>query len=542
MSSTENLLVATLLVPLIMLIASVPPRWRKRVSDLLALAPIPALMTALLAQDDTILTFPAPFSITLTIDQTSRILLGVIALLWIAAGVYASTYLRDKSESGRFASWWLLTLIGNLGVFITADIVSFYLAFALVSLSAYGLIAFDGSERARRAGFVYIALGILGEAALLLGFVRLALGSPDGSLLIRDVVASLPSSPWRDSTLAFLIFGCGLKIGLVPLHVWIPLAHSEAPMPVSVVLSGAVVKAGVIGLIRFLPFEAALPDWGNALAALGLFTALYGVGVGLTQTNPKSVLAYSTLSQMGVVAAAIGMGLAAGDVSAAAHASFYAAHHVLAKGALFFAVGVIVTAAPVPRTAVLIISAVLGLGLAGLPFTGGALAKAAVKPELGYGVAGVFATLSAIGTAMLMLHFLRCLAVPISNVRRKLSAGLVLPWLIVSAASVILPWMLFASVMGGDVTDQHSLYVVWESLWPVLVGAGLAFVLRDWLQNLPRLPIGDIAALFKKMIPAATRLSGTVEQIETRLRDWSVAVLSLLIVTVMLGVALMAGH
>jgi formate hydrogenlyase subunit 3/multisubunit Na+/H+ antiporter MnhD subunit len=169
MSSTENLLVATLLVPLIMLIASVPPRWRKRVSDLLALAPIPALMTALLAQDDTILTFPAPFSITLTIDQTSRILLGVVALLWIAAGVYASTYLRDKSESGRFASWWLLTLIGNLGVFITADIVSFYLAFALVSLSAYGLIAFDGSERARRAGFVYIALGILGEAALLLG-------------------------------------------------------------------------------------------------------------------------------------------------------------------------------------------------------------------------------------------------------------------------------------------------------------------------------------------------------------------------------------
>jgi formate hydrogenlyase subunit 3/multisubunit Na+/H+ antiporter MnhD subunit len=542
MSSTENLLVATLLVPLIMLIASVPPHWRRRVSDLLALAPIPALMTALLAQDNTILSFPAPFSITLTIDQTSRILLGVVALLWIAAGVYASTYLRDKSESGRFASWWLLTLIGNLGVFITADIVSFYLAFALVSLSAYGLIAFDGSERARRAGFVYIALGILGEAALLLGFVRLALGSPDGSLLIRDVVAALPDSPWRDSTLAFLIFGCGLKIGLVPLHVWIPLAHSEAPMPVSVVLSGAVVKAGVIGLIRFLPFEAALPDWGTALAALGLFTALYGVGVGLTQTNPKSVLAYSTLSQMGVVAAAIGMGLAAGDVSAAAHASFYAAHHVLAKGALFFAVGVIVTAAPVPRTAVLIISAILGLGLAGLPFTGGALAKAAVKPELGYGVAGVFATLSAIGTAMLMLHFLRCLTIPISNVGQKLSAGLVLPWLIVSAASVILPWMLFASVLGGGVTDQHSLYVVWESLWPVLVGAGLAFVLRDWLQNLPRLPIGDIAALFKKMIPAATRLSGTVEQIETRLRGWPVAVLSLLIVTVMLGVALMAGH
>jgi formate hydrogenlyase subunit 3/multisubunit Na+/H+ antiporter MnhD subunit len=285
-----------------------------------------------------------------------------------------------------------------------------------------------------------------------------------------------------------------------------------------------------------------LPEWGNALAALGLFTALYGVGIGLTQTNPKSVLAYSTMSQMGVVAAAIGMGLAAGDAGAAAHANFYAAHHVLAKGALFFAVGVIAAAAPAQRIAVLIISAILGLGLAGLPFTGGALAKAAVKPEPGYGVAGVFATLSAIGTAMLMMHFLRCLTVRISNVRQKPTVGLVLPWLAVSAASVALPWMLFASVTGTSLTDQHSLYVLWESLWPVLVGAGLAFVLRDWLQTLPRLPVGDIAILFKEMIPVATRLSVTAEQIETRLRDWPIAVLSLLAVTVLLGAALMAGR
>ena len=89
-------------------------------------------------------------------------------------------------------------------------------------------------------------------------------------------------------------------MGLVPLHVWLPLAHPAAPMPASAVLSGAIIKAGVIGLIRFLPFDGALPDWGAVLTAVGLLTAFYGVAVGITQANPKTVLAYSSVSQMGL--------------------------------------------------------------------------------------------------------------------------------------------------------------------------------------------------------------------------------------------------
>ncbi|VFU07679.1 membrane protein of unknown function [Methylocella tundrae] len=99
-------------------------------------------------------------------------------------------------------------------------------------------------------------------------------------------------------------------------------------------------KAGVIGMIRFLPLGAALPGWGETLAAIGLFSAFYGVAIGVTQQNPKTVLAYSSISQMGVIAAVLGMGLAAGDRSAALDAAFYGAHHVIVKGALFLAVGV----------------------------------------------------------------------------------------------------------------------------------------------------------------------------------------------------------
>ena len=132
-----------------------------------------------------------------------------------------------------------------------------------------------------------------------MAFVLLATQIPGDSLLIRDAATALPTSPQRDLILALLIAGLGMKAGLVPFHFWMPLAYSAAPTPASAVLSGAVVKASILGMIRFLPLETALPDWGTALAAAGLFAALYGVVIGITQRDPKVVLAYSSVSQMG---------------------------------------------------------------------------------------------------------------------------------------------------------------------------------------------------------------------------------------------------
>src|SRR5271169_665226 len=145
-----------------------------------------------------------------------------------------------------------------------------------------------------------------------MAFVFMAAATPGSSLLIRDAVAALPTSPWLHAALALLILGFGLKIGLAPLHVWMPLTYTAAPIPAAAVLSGAAVKAGVI-FIRFMPFENASPGWGVAFAAAGFFSAFYGVAIGITQSNPKTVLAYSSVSQMGLLAAVIGMGLGAGD-------------------------------------------------------------------------------------------------------------------------------------------------------------------------------------------------------------------------------------
>jgi len=540
MAVAETLLAATLAAPLAMLVGCLSRRFRDRVPSLLALAPIPALAAALLAPAGATLVLPEPpFRMTLALDIPGAMLLGVAALLWIVAGAYAAAHLRGDPNAGRFAEWWLLTLTGNLGVFIAADLVSFYLTFSVVSLAAYGLIVHDGTPGSRRAGMIYVALAVLGEAFLLMAFVFTAAATPDSSLLIRDAVAALPASPWREAAVALLILGFGLKIGVVPLHVWMPLAYTAAPIPAAAVLSGAAVKAGVIGLIRFLPLGVAMPEWGEGLAAAGIFSAFYGVLVGITQENPKTILAYSSISQMGLLAAALGMGLAAGNTGAILGVSFSAAHHVLVKGGLFLALGVAATAGA-RLWPVLIPAAVLALGLGGLPFTGGALAKLAMKPQLGEGLVGTFAAVSAAGSTLLMLHFLRRLvqASPRHSGAAP-PAGYTWPWLIIAFAAVMVPWALYPTAESGTLAQAVAPGTLWTALWPVLIGALLAVGLWQWGQRLPNVPEGDVVVVGEAAMRATASWGEAIERADGYLRQWPVASLLLLTLVVILGAVML---
>ena len=535
------LLGTTLAVPLAMLVACLSGRFRERVPLLLALAPVPALAAALLAPAGATLVLPEPpFRMRLALDVPGAMLLGVAAFLWIVAGRYASAYLRGDPNAGRFAEWWLLTLTGNLGVFIAADLVTFYLTYSVVSLAAYGLIVHDGTPGSRRAGITYVALAVLGEAFLLMAFVFMAAATPDGILSIRDAVAALPASPWRETALALLILGFGLKIGLVPLHVWMPLAYTAAPIPGAAVLSGAAVKAGVIGFIRFLPLGVAMPQWGETLAAAGIFSAFYGVLVGITQENPKTVLAYSSVSQMGLLAAALGMGLATGDASAALGVGFSATHHILVKGGLFLAIGVAATAGP-RLWPVLIPAAVLALGFGGLPLTGGALAKLAVKAQLGEGIVGTLATLSAAGSTLLMLHFLRRLIQTAPQGSEAVPrGGFGWPWLIMAFAAVAVPWGLYSTAGGGPVLEAFALATLWAALWPVLIGIVLAAGPWRWGHRLPLVPEGDVVVVGEAAMRATVLWGGAIERVDGYLRQWPVASLSLLTVVIILGAAMLA--
>jgi multicomponent Na+:H+ antiporter subunit A len=537
----QILLVGTVATPVGMLLACLSRSVRERMLDWIVLAPVPGLFAAIMAAGHpSLMLDESRLRMTVALDAPGRMLLGVAALLWIASGAYAAQYLKRDGHGPRFAMVWLLTLAGSLGVFIAGDLLSFYLSFALVSLAAYGLVAHDGSPGARRAGTIYFALAMFGEILLLLAFALMAAASPGQSLAIRDVVAALPDSPWRAMTFGLLIAGFGLKAGLLPLHVWLPIAHPAAPMPASAVLSGAIIKAGVIGLIRFLPFGSALPDWGAALTGLGLLTAFYGVAIGITQINPKTVLAYSSVSQMGVVAAVLGMALADGDGSAVLGAAFYAAHHVLAKGALFLAVGVVAAGGKSRLWRTVAPAAVLAWGFGGLPLTGGFLAKLAVKTTLGYGLAGQLAMVSAIGSTLLMTHFLRRLtgsARPDNDASPP--AGLVLPWLIMAAAAVAVPWGLFRAAGAGEIAQALAPAALWSALWPVLIGFALGLV--PWERILPRVPEGDLIVLEERAALNALTWGGPLERVESLFRHWPSAGISFLVVVLLLGWALIGS-
>ena len=535
------LLLATLTVPVVLLLAGLSGRASYWIPKLLAAAPVPGLAAALLAPTGTMLVLPEPpFRMILVIDRPGAMLLGTAALLWIIAGAYASAHLRGDPNARRFAEWWLLTLTGSLGVFIAADLVSFYLTYSMVSLAAWGLIVHDRTT-ASRAGMVYLALAVLGEAFLLMAFVYLAAATTNGSLLIRDAVAALPTSPWRSAALTLLVLGFGLKIALVPGHVWMPLAYTAAPAPAAAALSGAAVKAGIIGFIRFLPLGAPLPQWGEALAALGLLSAFYGVLVGITQKDPKTVLAYSSISQMGLLAAALGMGLATGDAAVGLVIGFAAASHVLAKGGLFLAIGV----AEIAGAAIWLVlapAAVLALGLGGLPFTGGALAKLALKVPLGAGVVGALATISSIGSTLLMLHFLCRLvqSAPAASGRKAISFSS--PWLICAVAAVTVPWALFPVAGSGTLLQALAPEELWSSLWPVLIGGVMALGLSRWEDRLPHIPPGDIVVAGEPAVRAALRWEKRIEEADAYLHRWPVASLLLMSLVVILAAAMMTGR
>jgi multicomponent Na+:H+ antiporter subunit A len=537
--SRQVLLVAAVATPAAMLLICLSAKARMSMTRWLWAAAVPALAAALFsAWNSPVKLSGAPYHMTLMLDGPGFMLLIASSLLWIAAGFYAPAFF-STGVGGSFPVCWLFTLVGSIGIFLAADLASFLLFYALVSLPAYGFVTYDGTPAARRAGGIYMGFALLGENLLLLGFVLLAVNASEGSLLIRDVVAALPSAPWRNLILSLLIAGFGMKIALLPMHFWMPLSYTASPIPAAAVLSGAAVKAGVIGLIRFLPFGTALPSWGELLTLLGLCGAFYGVLVGITQSNPKSILAYSSVSQMGFLAAVLGMGLAAGDTEAAPVAAYYAAHHVLVKGALFLAVGVAAMIGAPRLGIVLVPGAVIALGLAGLPLTGGALAKLAAKVPFGYGVPGLGATLSAAGTAFLMLHFLQSVAATAKQ--RDTKGSLAVPvtmWLATALLCLLVPWAGYPMAGLGSFFDALAPAVIWKTFWPVLVGAGLFIWLRHSLPRLQGIPNGDIAAFGDSVGRAAATCGALIAKLDSILRLWTVACLLLLLLVVLLTVTM----
>lgn len=377
------LIAASMLLPLLYPLLAARPGWRGALRLALPLLPLPALVLALLSAAPWTLELPwLMLGSTWMLDELRRGFLLLTTLLWSAAGLYAVGYLGAQ-HLRRFCVFWGLALAGSLGLVLAGDMVSFYTFFSLMTFASYGLVVHDGGARTRFAGRVYLVMALFGEMALLAGFL-LAAQTVD-SLLLAELAAGIAASEDGRLVTALFIAGFGVKAGLPLLHFWLPLAHPVAPTPASAVLSGAMIKAGLLGWLLTLPIgEPGWSSWGHFLIVMGFVGSLGAALFGMLQRDPKTVLAWSSISQMGLLTVPVGAALAAPAQAAALlpAIALFALHHGLAKGCLFLAVGLVLPAGRILRLLLWLLIALPGLSLLGLPFTSGALAKGAMKQAL----------------------------------------------------------------------------------------------------------------------------------------------------------------
>lgn len=264
------LVLAAVGLPLIwLLLVPVAGRWLRFGLPLL---PLPALVLALTPGDwQWALPWLLLDSLWL-LDDLRRVFLALTALLWCSAGLFAIGYL-DGNHLKRFVVCWCLTLCGNLGLVVAGDAGSFYSFFALMTFASYGLVIHEGSPEALRAGRVYMVMAVMGEMLLLAGLMLAAAAADSGRL--SELPAAIAASGHGHLITGLLVTGFGVKAGLPLLHFWLPLAHPVAPTPASAVLSGAMIKAGLLGWVLTLPLgQDGFAMWGDALVVAGAVASL----------------------------------------------------------------------------------------------------------------------------------------------------------------------------------------------------------------------------------------------------------------------------
>jgi formate hydrogenlyase subunit 3/multisubunit Na+/H+ antiporter MnhD subunit len=241
---------------------------------------------------------------------------------------------------------------------------------------------------------------------------------------------------------------------------------------------------------------------------------------------------------MGFLAALLGMGLVSPTGGLVVMAAFYAAHHVLVKGGLFLVVGLAGKIRSHRVGLILFPAGLLGLGLAGLPLTGGFIAKLAVKDPFGDGWPAMMATFASAGTAMLMTHFvIRLSKVTAGAGTIPMISRLRFSWILLVVASVSAPWMLSTQLGLGTPGELISPATLWKSLWPVILGGGLALGITLRGKALDWIPVGDILALLNPLSKIAASLGRSSERSDGFLRQWPVACLSFLLLVVILALA-----
>lgn len=286
------------------------------------------------------------FQPVLRVDSLGSLFSLFSAFVWFAAGIYMYTYMQHEKRVSSFYVFYLITLGATQGIFLAGNLVTLLVFFEIMTITSFFWVIHRQDQEAVRAGYFYLFLGI---AAGLFIAGAIVLLQASGVTVDLGVGAGVPTNSAMFAwAVLLLIAGFGIKAGMTPLHIWLPMAHPVAPTPGSALLSGILIKAGAYGLIRTGQLlhwgQAGLANWaGTLVVILGVFTMLLGVSLALLQGNAKRLLAYHSVSQMGYIILGIGAALVLQSEGAygVSGAIFHSLNHALFKSALFLGVGII---------------------------------------------------------------------------------------------------------------------------------------------------------------------------------------------------------
>ena len=304
-----------------------------------------------------------PWGIEIRIDVASALILSIVTGISSLVLVYAKDSISqeiDASQHTLFYTAHLLCLAGLSGILSTGDAFNLFVFLEISSLATYTLVSLAADRRCLTAAFRYLIMGTIGATFILIGVGMLYMKT--GTLNMLDLaarIAEYDSSRTLNTGLAFILVGVSIKLALFPLHMWLPPAYTHAPSAVSAFLASTATKVAFYVMVRFIftvfGAEYVFFTMGMGIILLGLaIVAIFKCSFMATvQSNVKTVLAYSSVAQIGYMILGISLATSAGLMAGLLHIF----NHALMKGALFMAVGAVLL-----RTGSVDIKAFQGLG------------------------------------------------------------------------------------------------------------------------------------------------------------------------------------
>jgi multicomponent Na+:H+ antiporter subunit D len=282
-------------------------------------------------------------AIWLRVDGISFLMSGCVLLLGTLVVMFSGSYMMEEVGEEKYYAMLLAMMGLMIGLVTASDLFNLWVWFEGMAISSYLLVAFYREQAASlEAGMKYLVQSATGSVLVLLGIAVVL--TQTGTLNMADIAKAVVKPEMNHLALlgagALFIIGFGVKVALVPMHTWLPDAHSQAPSGISAMLSGVVIEIGLIAMLRALSVLTGFTaSWGLILMLFGAVNMLYGNLLALRQTIVKRLLAYSSLSHIGYILLGLGVALYSGLALGAQGAFFHLFNHMLMKGLAFLSVG-----------------------------------------------------------------------------------------------------------------------------------------------------------------------------------------------------------